>query len=311
MTDTPETTDTLTIAWVQHCRAPEMEAAEHLHRVEQWVREAATQGAAYVVLPELFQHVYFPQTQDPKHFDWAEPMDGPVVQRMQALARELGAAISVPFFEQRAPGIFHNSLVTIGADGQLLPGGVYRKNHIPHDPGFEEKYYFTPADAEQGAPVFEVGGFRAAAMICWDQWFPELARLATLGGAELLVYPTAIGWDDSEPPELGAKQLDAWKTMHRAHAIANGVYVLAVNRVGREGALTFWGHSLLVDPFGEVIAEADETFEGVMTATISRNEIEQTRRAWPFLRDRRVDLYGQLTQRWIDAPGSTPGSTSA
>jgi len=271
------------------------------------IREAAAQGAQLVVLEELFASPYFCQSQDPEQFKLAEPNDGQSVQAMTALARELRISLIVPFFERRAPGLFHNSLVVLGPSGERL--GLYRKMHIPEDPQFEEKFYFTPGDVREpgnssgGFSTFDIPEARVGTLICWDQWYPEAARLTALQGAELLVYPTAIGWMSSEKAEQGAAQLSAWQTMQRSHAIANGVFVVAVNRVGLEGpkesGIEFWGHSFVCDPLGRILVEGGEE-EAVLIADLDLSLIEETRKWWPFLRDRRIDAYGAITKRWND-----------
>jgi len=295
----------VTIAWVQHARRGEERVDAHVQRVVGLIEGAAAQGATLVALPELFQHAYFPQREDPALFDLAEPVPGPITQRLGEVAQRLGIYLTCPLFERRAPGLYHNSAALIGPDGEIA--ALYRKCHIPHDPRFYEKYYFSPGPAQGDEnnlqPTQLPGGIAVAQRICWDQWFPEHARLAALMGAQLVIYPTAIAWDADEPRAVQEQQLDAWRTMHKAHAIANGMYVLAVNRVGVEDALSFWGHSLLVDPSGAVVAECDATSEGVTTATIDPGMVEASRRAWPFFRDRRTDLYDGLTRSWIDPSG--------
>ncbi len=258
------------------------------------VRSAAEREAQVVVLPELFRSLYFPQREDPALFDLAETIPGPTTETLGALARELEIVIVGSVFERRTAGLYHNTAVVFDADGRLA--GVYRKAHIPHDPGFYEKYYFTPGDTPIRA--IETRYLRIAPLVCWDQWFPEAARLAALDGAELIAYPTAIGWDCDAPESLRRAERDAWRTVQRAHAITSGVFVAAVNRVGREQSLEFWGSSFVADPFGRVIAEAGTDAETILIANCDRREIEATRRTWPFLRDRRPDLYGSLTLRF-------------
>jgi N-carbamoylputrescine amidase len=217
-----------------------------------------------------------------------------------ACAKELGVSIVVPLFEKRAPGVYHNSLIIVGPNGETL--GLYRKMHIPDDPLFYEKYYFTPGDL--GFKTIETPEAKVGTLICWDQWYPEAARLTALRGAELLVYPTAIGWHPGEKAEFGAAQLSAWQTIQRSHAIANGVFVVSVNRVGHEGpkdgGLQFWGHSFVADPFGVVLAEAGEA-EETLVVELDLSRQEWVRRNWPFYRDRRIDAYGDLTSRFIDS----------
>ncbi len=266
----------------------------NVERAIQGVRDAAARGAALVVLQELFRSRYFAQSEDARWFDLAEPIPGPTSERFAKLARELGVVIVVPLFERRAAGLFHNSAAVLDADGRLAH--VYRKMHIPDDPLFHEKYYFAPGDTPIAAVDTGVG--RVGVLICWDQWFPEAARLAALDGAEVLVYPSAIGWIESEGSEEHAAQLDSWLTVQRGHAIANGVYVAAVNRVGREDELDFWGYSFVCDPQGRMLATAARDAEEVLVVDCPPERIEAQRRAWPFLRDRRVDAYADLLRRY-------------
>ena len=264
------------------------------------IREAAGNGAQVVCLPELFRTLYFCQSEDHAHFELAEAVPGPTSERLGALARELGIVIVGSLFERRAAGVYHNTAVILDADGSLA--GVYRKMHIPDDPLFYEKFYFAPGDL--GFRAFDTRVGRIASLVCWDQWYPEGARLCALAGADVLFYPTAIAWHPSEKAEFGDAQVQAWQTMHRAHAIANGVYVAAVNRFGHEGAsdggLEFWGASVIYDPFGRVLAEAPHDREAVLVVECDRGLQEQTRQHWPFLRDRRIDAYGGITKRFID-----------
>src|SRR5262245_4928783 len=263
------------------------------------VREAASRGAKLVCLQELFASEYFCQSEDHSQFELAEPIPGPTTEAMAKVAKETGVSIVVPLFERRAAGVYHNSLVVIGPNGGIL--GQYRKMHIPDDPLFYEKFYFTPGDL--GFVAVPTPEASVGPLICWDQWYPEAARLTALRGAEVLVYPTAIGWHPSEKAEYGAAQLSAWQTIQRAHAIANGVFVVAVNRVGHEGpkgaGLEFWGHSFVADPFGVVLAEAGEG-EEVLVVECDLGRVEEVRRNWPFLRDRRIDAYGGITSRLLD-----------
>lgn len=285
-------------------------AAETVDAAERGIREAAARGAQIICLQELFNAPYFCKVTDAERFDLAEPIPGPTVERMQGVARELGIVIVVPIFEKRGPGLYHNSAAVIDADGTLL--GVYRKMHIPDDPLYHEKYYFTPGEMYQHDEARPPSGFRVfrtkfatiGVLICWDQWYPEAARITSLMGAQILLYPTAIGWHPKEKTEWGAAQADAWRTAQRAHAIANGVYVAAVNRVGFEAepgtdGLEFFGHSFICDPFGQVIAEAG-TSPTILVAECDPKRIEYTRRNWPFLRDRRIDAYGGIVQRYLD-----------
>jgi N-carbamoylputrescine amidase len=272
------------------------------------IREAARRGAQIVCLPELFRTQYFCQREDLNLFDLAEPIPGPSTKKLSEVAREAGVAIVASLFERRAPGLYHNTAVTLNADGEIA--GIYRKMHIPDDPLYYEKYYFAPGDL--GFRAVDTSAGRVGTLVCWDQWYPEGARITALQGAEVLFYPTAIGWHPAEKAEFGAAQYDAWKTIQRAHAIANGVYVAAVNRVGHEQGnilgncasgpgLEFWGGSFIADPFGRIVAQAGHEVEEILLCEIDRALIEETRRNWPFLRDRRVDAYGGITQRFLDA----------
>ncbi|CAA9361122.1 MAG: N-carbamoylputrescine amidase [uncultured Gemmatimonadaceae bacterium] len=273
------------------------------------IREAAARGAQIVCLQELFNAPYFCKVTDAERFDLAEPIPGPTVEAMQRVAKELAVVIVVPIFERRAAGVYHNSAAVVDADGALL--GVFRKMHIPDDPLYHEKYYFTPGEIYQHDEAKSPTGFRTfktryatiGVLICWDQWYPEAARITALMGADVLLYPTAIGWHPKEKDEWGVAQADAWRTAQRAHAIANGVYVAAANRVGHEPepgteGLEFFGHSFISDPFGRVVAEAG-TEPSILIATCDPRVIEDTRRNWPFLRDRRIDAYGPILSRYL------------
>jgi N-carbamoylputrescine amidase len=271
------------------------------------IREAARLGANMVCLPELFRAQYFCQREDPQLFELAEPIPGPSTTKLGEVAREQRVAIVASLFERRAPGLYHNTAVTLNVDGSIA--SVYRKMHIPDDPLYYEKYYFTPGDL--GFRAFDTAFGRVGTLVCWDQWYPEGARLTALQGAEVLFYPTAIGWHPSEKDEFGAAQYDAWQTIQRAHAIANGVYVAGVNRVGHEQGdilgnraagpgLEFWGGSFLADPFGRIVAKASHDSEEVLLGTIDLNLLEDTRRNWPFLRDRRIDAYTPIVRRFLD-----------
>jgi N-carbamoylputrescine amidase len=266
------------------------------------VRKAAKRGAQVVCLPELFRSLYFCQSEDHAHFGLAEPVPGPTTRALSGLAKALKIVIVGSVFERRAPGLYHNTAVVVEADGSLA--GTYRKMHIPDDPLYFEKFYFTPGDLGWQAPRTRFG--RLGTLVCWDQWYPEAARLTALRGALVLFYPTAIGWHPGEKKKHGAGQLDAWRTLQRSHAIANGVYVAAVNRVGHEGpkggGLDFWGHSFVCDPFGKVLAEASADREEVLIAEVDPAVQEAVRQHWPFLRDRRVDAYAGLTQRHLESP---------
>jgi N-carbamoylputrescine amidase len=273
---------------------------ENLAKAEWRIREAAGNGAQIISVQELFRSQYFCREENAELFDLAEPLHGPTYQSFTKLARELGVVIVGSIFERRTAGVYHNTALVIDADGELL--GAYRKMHIPDDPLFFEKYYFTPGDL--GFRCFDTRFARIAPLICWDQWYPEAARLAALGGAQLLIYPTAIGWHPAEKAEFGAAQHDAWRTIQRSHSIANGLFVAAVNRVGFEGpperGLEFWGASFVSDPFGVVLAEANHTDEITLLVECDPRRIEDTRRNWPFLRDRRIDAYAPILNRVID-----------
>src|SRR5688572_693025 len=273
---------------------------ENLAKAEARIREAAARGAQIVSVQELFRSQYFCREESADLFNLAEPVPGPTSQAFTKLAKELGVVIVGSIFERRMAGVYHNTALVIDADGTLL--GLYRKMHIPEDPLYFEKYYFTPGDL--GFRCFNTRYAKVAALVCWDQWYPEGARLAALAGAEVLFYPTAIGWHPAEKAEYGAAQHDAWRTIQRSHAIANGLYVAAVNRVGYEGppehGLEFWGASFVADPFGRVLAEGSHDREEVIVVECDTRVIEETRRNWPFLRDRRIDAYGPILNRVID-----------
>ena len=278
----------------------EAEPARNLERSVERIQEAARRGADIICLPELFLSHYFCQRVDPALFDLAEPIPGPTTERLGPLARSLGKVIVASIFERRAPGINHNTAVVLDADGSTL--GTYRKMHIPEDPLFYEKYYFTPGSADPGFRTFDTRFGRIGILICWDQWFPEAARLTALQGAQVLIYPTAIGWHPREKAEFGVQQHSAWETIQRSHAIANGVYVAAINRTGHEGprdaGLDFWGASFVSDPFGVVLAKGSHDQEEIVLAECDPARIEDVRRNWPFLRDRRIDAYGNICKRW-------------
>jgi N-carbamoylputrescine amidase len=263
------------------------------------IREAAKRGAQIISTQELFLSPYFCRVEDADLFDLAEPIPGPTTEVMSKFARELKVALVVSIFERRAAGIYHNSAAVLDADGAML--GIYRKMHIPDDPSYYEKFYFTPGDL--GFPTFQTKYGRIAVQICWDQWYPEGARLASLHGASAIFYPTSIGWHPKEKAEFGAAQLDAWRTIQRSHAIANGVYVAVANRVGLEGpadsGLEFWGNSFVAAPFGEVLVEAATHKEEILVIECDPRRVEDTRRGWPFLRDRRIDAYPPLLERWL------------
>ncbi|MGE6777341.1 carbon-nitrogen hydrolase [Vreelandella titanicae] len=297
---------TLTVAVVQQPAWPDK--AQSLSASEEGIRSAAKQGAQLVLLQELHATHYFCQFEDPALFDLAEPLDGPTGQRLTALAKELNIVLVGSLFERRAPGLYHNTAVVYDrAKGRV---GQYRKMHIPDDPGFYEKFYFTPGDHDstrgEGFTPIETSVGRLGVLVCWDQWYPEAARLMALAGADLLLYPTAIGWDPNDDGEEKSRQKDAWTVIQRAHGVANGLPVLVANRVGFEAdhsgvgdGIQFWGGSFVCGPQGELLAHAgEETEQLVVQLDMARSE--NTRRIWPYLRDRRVDAYGDLTRRYRD-----------
>ena len=298
-------TDQFKVGLIQMSCSPDPD--ENLRRACEKVREAAKKGAQLICLPELFRAQYFCQREDTALFDVAETIPGPSTEALAAIARELKIVIVASLFEKRARGLYHNTAVMLENDGTIK--GIYRKMHIPDDPLYYEKYYFTPGDL--GFKAFDTSVTRMGTLVCWDQWYPEGARLTALQGANVLFYPTAIGWHPDEKAEYGEAQHDAWKTIQRAHAIANGVFVGVVNRVGHEfgdvrgnraegKGLEFWGGSFLCDPFGRVLAEGSHDKEEILIGQCDLKLIEETRRNWPFLRDRRIDSYGGITQRFID-----------
>ena len=265
------------------------------------IRAAAAQGAQVVCLPELFRSPYFCQTEDAANFALAERIPGPSTEALGAVAREAGVIVIASLFERRAPGLYHNAAVVIGANGALM--GMYRKMHIPDDPGYYEKVYVTPGDL--GFCTCETTLGRLGLLICWDQWYPEAARLVAMAGADIIFYPTAIGWHPQEKAQQGAVQRDAWMTVQRGHAIANGLYVAAVNRVGCEtvagsSGLEFWGSSFIADPFGVVVDQAPVDREETLITTVDPARIEEIRQGWPFLRDRRIDAYAGIERRFLD-----------
>jgi N-carbamoylputrescine amidase len=285
---------TITRALVQvRCVASkEANVAKGLQRIA----EAAAAGAQVVCLPELFAGLYFCQSEDHRQFDQAEPVPGPTSDALAEAARRNGVAVVTSLFERRAPGLYHNTAVVLDADGRLA--GLYRKMHIPDDPLYYEKFYFTPGDL--GFRSFPTRFGRLGTCVCWDQWFPEAARLTALGGAQVIFYPTAIGWLPEEKEACGPSQHAAWETMMRSHAIANGVFVAAVNRTGTEGGLEFWGASFVADPNGNVLARAGHDREETLLVECNLDQIDAVRTHWPFLRDRRIDAYGDLTKRYLD-----------
>ena len=297
--------DKFRLGLVQMAATPDPD--ENLRRAIEKLEEAAGKGAQIVCLPELFATQYFCQREDSALFDLAEPIPGPTTAKLAEAAKKLGLVLIGSLFEKRAPGVYHNTAVMIDADGALR--GMYRKMHIPDDPLYYEKYYFTPGDL--GFKAFDTQVGRVGALVCWDQWYPEGARLTALEGAQVLFYPTAIGWHPEEKAQYGDAQYDAWQTIQRAHAIANGVYVAVVNRVGFEQGdirgnrasgkgLEFWGGSFIADPFGRIVAKARHDQEEILMGDFDAKLIEDTRRNWPFLRDRRIDSYAPITRRLID-----------
>ncbi|SEP68852.1 N-carbamoylputrescine amidase [Ectothiorhodospira magna] len=289
------------IALIQHSNTDNTRS--NLDKSLRGIREAAAQGAELVILQELHTGLYFCQTEDTELFDLAEPIPGPSTQALSEVAAELGVVIVGSLFERRAPGLYHNTAVVLDSDGRLA--GVYRKMHIPDDPGYYEKFYFTPGDLGFEPVDTRVG--RLGVLVCWDQWFPEAARLMALAGAELLIYPTAIGWDPNDTADEQARQRDAWITVQRAHAVANGIPVAACNRVGFEAdpsgvtaGSQFWGSSFVCGPQGEFLAQASDSQEQVLVVDVDKARSEAVRRIWPYLRDRRIDAYGDLLKRYRD-----------
>lgn len=269
---------------------------KNLKKAVSAVREAARKGAQIISLQELFRSRYFPQHEDAKEFRLAESIPGPTTQSLSELARQCEVVIVASLFEKRTEGIYHNTAVVIDTDGTLA--GKYRKMHIPDDPGYFEKFYFTPGDL--GFQNFTTRYGKIGVLVCWDQWFPEAARLTALSGAQILIYPTAIGWLSKETPEARRNQRAAWEIIQRSHAVANGVFVASVNRVGKEGKIQFWGSSFVAGPFGQLLAQASSAKEEVLIADCDFSRISKTRENWPFLRDRRIDGYSGLTQRFLD-----------
>lgn len=291
---------TLTVALVQQrCSA---DRAANLQASEARIHEAAAAGAQLVLLQELHTGLYFCQREDPALFDLAEPIPGPASEQLGTLAKQLGIVIVASLFEKRAPGLYHNTAVVLETDGSVA--GIYRKMHIPDDPGYYEKFYFTPGDL--GFTPIDTSLGRLGVLVCWDQWYPEAARLMALAGAELLLYPTAIGWDDNDSPDEQQRQLEAWQLSQRAHAVANGLPVLACNRTGIEtdavtgDRIRFWGHSFVAGPQGELLASAPADEETLLVTTLDLARGEDVRRMWPYLRDRRIDAYSDLMLRYRD-----------
>ncbi|MGL4630985.1 MAG: carbon-nitrogen hydrolase [Leadbetterella sp.] len=269
----------------------------NIEKSKQKIREAAAQGAQIVCLQELFTSLYFCDVEDHANFALGEAIPGPTTETMQTLAKELSVVIIASLFEKRAQGLYHNTTAVIDADGTYL--GKYRKMHIPDDPGYYEKFYFTPGDL--GYKIFETKFAKIGVLICWDQWYPEAARITSLMGAEILFFPTAIGWDLNEKdPIINQEQYDAWQTIQRSHAVANGVYVVSVNRVGIEAEQKFWGGSFVANPHGRLLFKADHEKEQTHVETIDLNKTEYYRTTWPYLRDRRIDSYEPILKRFID-----------
>lgn len=273
---------------------------ENLQKTLQGIRQAAAQGAQIVVLQELFRSLYFCDVEDYANFQLAEAIPGPSTEILSSLAAELGVVIVASLFEKRAEGLYHNTTAVLDADGTYL--GKYRKMHIPDDPGYYEKFYFTPGDL--GYKVFATRFGTIGVLICWDQWYPEAARLTALQGADLLVYPTAIGWAQSQTEDTNQEQYNAWQTIQRSHAVANGVWVVSVNRTGVEADMQFWGGSFVSNPMGRVVYQAPHLEEAVQVVELDFQQSDYYRTHWPFLRDRRIDSYGPITRRFIDE--STP-----
>lgn len=260
------------------------------------IRQAAKNGAQIICLQELFRSLYFCDVEDYDNFKLAEPVPGPTTESLSKLAAELGVVIIASLFEKRAEGLYHNTTAVLDADGDYL--GKYRKMHIPDDPGYFEKFYFTPGDL--GYKVFKTKFATIGVLICWDQWYPEAARITSLMGAEMLFYPTAIGWDESQDEETNDEQFQAWQTIQKSHAVANGIPVISVNRTGKEGGMNFWGGSFITNAFGKIIFQASHDKEEVHVESISMKSSNEYRTHWPFLRDRRIDTYQPITKRFLD-----------
>lgn len=283
---------TIKVALIQQRKSADIN--ENRRRLAAEIRSAAAQGAQLIVNQELHDSLYFCQTEDVDTFDLAVDMESEAVKFYSALARECGVVIVTSLFERRAPGLYHNTAVVFDTDGSET--GRYRKTHIPDDPGFYEKFYFTPGDL--GIKPVDTSLGRLGVLVCWDQWYPEAARLMALQGARMLIYPTAIGWQDNDSEDEKERQREAWRTVQRGHAVANGCYVCAVNRVGTEGESEFWGQSFVADYYGQVIAKAPVSDEAILYADLDLDALEDHRRIWPFFRDRRIDSYGGITERW-------------
>ncbi|MCD7850825.1 MAG: carbon-nitrogen hydrolase [Parabacteroides sp.] len=292
--------DTLKVGLVQQANTGNR--AANIEKLKRNIRACASQGAGLVVLQELHNGLYFCQTEDTAVFDQAEPIPGPSTEIFGALAKELGIVLVLSLFEKRAPGLYHNTAVVIEKDGTIV--GKYRKMHIPDDPAYYEKFYFTPGDL--GFEPIQTSVGKLGVLVCWDQWYPEAARLMAMKGAELLIYPTAIGWESSDTEEEKQRQLGAWVTVQRGHAVANGLPVITVNRVGHEpdpsgqtNGIRFWGNSFVAGPQGELLAELSNDNEEIRVVEIDKTRSENVRRWWPFFRDRRIDAFGGLTERFL------------
>jgi len=291
----------LTVALIQQSCSDNR--AENISKTISMIRKAAGRGAELAILQELHASLYFCQNEETANFDLAEPIPGPTTEKLGAVARELGIVIVTSIFEFRAPGLYHNTTVVLERDGSIA--GMYRKMHIPDDPGFYEKFYFTPGDL--GFTPVKTSAGTLGVLVCWDQWYPEAARLMALAGAELLIYPTAIGWDPSDPEDEKERQLDAWMTIQRGHAVANGIPLIAVNRVGFENdpsgtgkGIVFWGSSFVAGCQGELLNRSSRTDEEISVVSLDMKRCEKVRRIWPFLRDRRIDGYSGILKRYID-----------
>jgi len=270
--------------------------ASNLENTVRLIESVIKKGAQIICLPEMYKTLYFCQQQDYLNFSLAESIPGESTACFSSIAKQHSVVIIAPIFEKRAEGIYHNTIAVIDTDGTLA--GIYRKMHVPHDPGFEEKFYFTPGDL--GYKVFKTKYGKIGTLICWDQWYPEAARLTAMMGAEIIFYPTAIGWDCKEPVELGDSQIEAWETIQRSHSIANGVFVCAVNRVGVEQDITFWGNSFVYNPFGVLLGKASHDQQEIVVIDCDLDQIKETRTHWPFFRDRRIDSYHKITQQFIE-----------
>jgi N-carbamoylputrescine amidase len=282
------------IGFVQMACNPDK--AHNLEKAKNYIRKAADQGAKIICLQELFHMIYFCYEENYDHFSMAETKDSAIFAELSELAADKRIVLIIPYFEKRAGGVYHNSALVVDADGSVL--GNYMKNHIPDDPGYNEKFYFTPGDT--GYMVFRTRYATIGVLICWDQWYPEAARITSMMGAEILFYPTAIGWEDHEDQESRKIQQEALMCMQRSHAIANGVFVMAVNRVGREKLTRFWGSSFVCDPAGKILVQADEEKDDVKVTSIDLTSIDSQRTHWPFFRDRRVDTYKSIEKKWVD-----------